>query len=213
MDVLPAHDEGQDDENAFWTGRSGGKPATKGAPTVEYTEENKFPSSALLKYRIRVPVSPPPSRRAPQVQPRSSSVQRSLSRSPPPSLLPILPTLDSPDNPFLASDDEACTSKASGWESSDYELLVGEARERESTPTPTSAFEERPTITYVLCVSLALIMFCLLTSAIAAAKKRLSITRNMIFLLKLLRHLNCLSTIQTLKWRRHVRPAVSSPAS
>ena len=239
MEVLPAHDEEEDDENAFWTGRGGGKPATKTASTVEDTEEDKSPSPALLKYRIRVPVSPPPSRRAPEVQPRSSSVQRSRSRSPPPSLLlqkppvtpprklflrapplpskskakKILPTRDSPNNPFLADEDEACTSKASGWESSDDELLVGEARERESTPTPAPAFEEKPMITYVLYVSLALIMICLLTSAIAAAKKRLSITHNMIFLLKLLRRLNCLSTIQTLKWRRRVHPAVSSPAS
>lgn len=171
-DVLPAHDEEEDDENAFWTGRSGGKSAAKTAPTVQDTEDEQSPSPALLKYRIRVPVSPPPSRRAPQVQPHSSSVQRSRSRSPslllqkPPVTPPrklflrapplpskskgkkILPTRDSPDNPFLAGEDELCTSKASGWESSDDEL-VGEARERESTPTPAPAFEEKPTITYV----------------------------------------------------------------
>ncbi|OJA21316.1 hypothetical protein AZE42_03887 [Rhizopogon vesiculosus] len=176
MDVLPAHDEEEDDENAFWTGRSGGKAsAAKRAPAAEDTEEDKSPSPALLKYRTRVPVSPPPSRRAPQVQPRASSVQHSRSRSPPPALLlpkppvtpprklflrapplpskskakKVLPTRDSPDNPFLAGEDEASTSKASGWESSDDEFLVGEAHERESTPTPAPAFEEKPTITYV----------------------------------------------------------------
>jgi hypothetical protein len=59
------------------------------------------------------------------------------------------PTRDSPDNPFPAGEDEASTSKASGWESSDDELPVGEARERESMPTPALVFEEKPTITYV----------------------------------------------------------------
>ncbi|KAG1733387.1 uncharacterized protein EDB91DRAFT_1149309 [Suillus paluster] len=171
-DVLPAHDEEEDTENAFWTGRRSGTVGHKKA-AEEDTEEDKSPSPALLKYRVRVPVSPPPSRRAPQVQPRASSVQRS--RSPPPALLlpkppvtpprklflrapPLLlnskakkiwPTRDSPDNPFLAGEGEASTSKASGWESSDDELPVGEARERESTPTPAPVFEEKPTITYV----------------------------------------------------------------
>lgn len=174
-DVLPSHDEEEDDENAFWTGRSGGAAShrRKKSSAVEDSEEDKSPSPALLKYRVRVPVSPPPSRRAPQVQPRASSVRRS--RSPPPALLlpkppvtpprklflralpspsnskakKIWPTRDSPDNPFLAGEGEASTSKASGWESSDDELPVGEALERESTPTPAPVFEEKPTITYV----------------------------------------------------------------
>ncbi|KAG1871555.1 hypothetical protein F4604DRAFT_1770314 [Suillus subluteus] len=174
-DVLPAHDEEEDDENSFWTGRSGGAAShrRKKSSAVEDTEEDKSPSPALLKYRVREPVSPPPSRRAPQVQPRASSVQRS--RSPPPApFLPkppvtpprklflralpspsnskakkIWPTRDSPDNPFLAGEGEASVSKASGWESSDDELPIGEAPERESTPTPAPVFEEKPTITYV----------------------------------------------------------------
>ncbi|KAG0698896.1 hypothetical protein DFH29DRAFT_983719 [Suillus ampliporus] len=175
-DILRAHDEEEDHENAFWTGRSGGTASAgrkKSAVEDEDPEEDKSPSPALLKYRTHAPVSPPPSRRAPQVQPRASSVQRS--RSPPPALLlpkppvtpprklflrappppsnskakKIWPTRDSPDNPFLAGEGEASTSKASGWESSDDELPVGEARERESTPTPAPAFEEKPTITYV----------------------------------------------------------------
>lgn len=170
-DALPAHDEEEDDENAFWTGRSGGAASggRRKSSAVDDTEEDKSPSPALLKYRVRVPVSPPPSRRAPQVHHRASSVQRS--RSPPPApLLPeppvtpprklfiraplspsntkakkIWPTRDSPDNPFLAGEGE----EASGWESSDDELPVGEALERESTPTPAPVFEEKPTITYV----------------------------------------------------------------
>lgn len=174
-DVLPAHDEEEDDENSFWTGRSGGAVShgRKKSSVVEDPEEDKSPSPALLKYRVREPVSPPPSRRAPQVPPRESSVQRS--RSPPPALslprppvtpprklflrsLPspsnskakkIWPTRDSPDNPFLAGEGEANASKTSGWESSDDELPVGEAPERESTPTPAPVFEEKPTITYV----------------------------------------------------------------
>lgn len=173
--VLPAHDEEEDDENSFWTGRSGGAAShgRKKSPAVEDQEDDKSPSPALLKYRVREPVSPPPSRRAPQVQPRASSVQ--CSRSPPPALLlpkppvtpprrfflrapsspsnskakKIWPTRDSPDNPFLAGEGEASTSKASDWESSDDELPVGEAPERESTPTPAPVFEEKPTITYV----------------------------------------------------------------
>ncbi|KAG2129646.1 uncharacterized protein EDB93DRAFT_1182054 [Suillus bovinus] len=174
-DVLPAHDEEEDNENSFWTGRSGGAVShgRKKSSTAEDSEEDKSPSPALLKYRVREPVSPPPSRRAPQVQPRASSVQRS--RSPPPALflpkppvtpprklflraLPspsnskakkIWPTRDSPDNPFLAGEGEASASNASGWESSDNELPVGEAPKRESTPTPAPVFEEKPTITYV----------------------------------------------------------------
>lgn len=239
-EVLFAQDEEEDYENAFWTGRSGDKASTaKKSPALEVTDEDKSPSPALLKYRVRVPVSPPPSRRAPQVQPRASSVQRSHSRSPPPTLLlpelpvtpppklflrapplpskskakKIWPTRDSPDNPFLAGE-EAGTSKASGWESSDDELPVGEARERESTPTPVSVFEEKPTITYVLYVSSALFaMISLLTQVLAAAKKRLSTTRYTIFLPQLLKRLNCLSIIQTLKWLRHVRPVGSLPTS
>lgn len=174
-DVLPAHDEEDDDENSFWTGRSGGAAShrRKKSPAVEDPEEDKSPSPALLKYRVREPVSPPPSRRAPQVQPRASSMQRS--RSPPPALLlpkppvtpprkvflralpspsnskakKIWPTRDSPDNPFLAGEGETSVFKADGWESSDDELPVGEVPERESTPTPAPVFEEKPTITYV----------------------------------------------------------------
>lgn len=237
--VLPAHDEEEDDENSFWTGRSGGAAShgREKSPALEDQEDDKSPSPALLKYRVREPVSPPPSRRAPQVQPRASSVQRS--RSPPPALLlpkppvtpprrlflrappspsnskakKIWPTRDSPDNPFLAGEGEASTSKASDWESSDDELPVGEAPERESTPTPAPVFEEKPTITYVLCVSLILNIVYLLTAFLAEDKKRPSITPNIILPLKSLRPLNYQSIIQILKWLRHVPPAGFSPTS
>lgn len=238
-DVLPAHDEEEDDENSFWTGRSGGAAShgRKKSSAVEDPEEDKSPSPALLKYRVREPVSPPPSRRAPQVQPRASSVQRS--RSPPPTLLlpkppvtpprklflralpspsnskakKIWPTRDSPDNPFLAGEGEASASKASDWESSDDELPVGEAPERESTPTPAPVFEEKPTITYVLWVFLFLNIIYLLTASLAEAKRRPSITPNIILHLKLSRRLNYRLIILTLKWLRRVPPAGFSPTS
>jgi hypothetical protein len=237
--VLPAHDEEEDDENSFWTGRSGGAAShgRKKSPELEDQEDDKSPSPALLKYRVREPVSPPPSRRAPQVQPRASSVQRS--RSPPPALLlpkppvtpprrlflrappspsnskakKIWPTRDSPDNPFLAGEVEASTSKASDWESSDDELPVGEAPERESTPTPAPVFEEKPTITYVLCVSFILNIVYLLTTFLAEDKKRPSITPNIILPLKSLRPLNYQSITQISKWLRHAPPAGFSPTS
>ncbi|KAG2050281.1 hypothetical protein BDR06DRAFT_1011443 [Suillus hirtellus] len=61
---------------------------------------------------------------------------------PPLNSMKIWPTRDSPNNPFLASEDEA---SASGWENSDDELAVGEVIRRERTLT----FEEGPTMTGV----------------------------------------------------------------
>ncbi|KAG1728410.1 hypothetical protein EDD22DRAFT_961059 [Suillus occidentalis] len=55
----------------------------------------------------------------------------------------IWPTRDSPNNPFLAGENEA---DASGWESSDDRLPVGEAP---GCKTSTPVFEEKPTINYV----------------------------------------------------------------
>ncbi|KAG1832325.1 hypothetical protein DFJ58DRAFT_908766 [Suillus subalutaceus] len=161
-DVLPAHDEEEDDENSFWTGRS-----------VEDTEEDKSPSPALLKYRVREPCF---ATSLPQSTPSPTSciISAALAFTPACTFLPkppvtpprklflralpspsnskakkIWPTRDSPDNPFLAGEGEASVSKASGWDSSDDELPIGEAPERESTPTPAPVFEEKPTITYV----------------------------------------------------------------
>jgi hypothetical protein len=65
----------------------------------------------------------------------------------------IWTTRGSSDNPFLAGEGEASVSKASGWKSSDDELPIEEAPERESAPTPAPVFEEKPTITYILCLS------------------------------------------------------------
>lgn len=76
----------------------------------------------------------------------------------------IRPTRDSPNNPFLASEDEV---SASGWENSDDELPVGEAIGRERT----LMFEEGPTMTSVWCVFLVLGGVCLLTASLAEAKK------------------------------------------
>ncbi|EIW77397.1 hypothetical protein CONPUDRAFT_146357 [Coniophora puteana RWD-64-598 SS2] len=86
-DVLPGGDEEEDDENAFWTGRSGPRlgappaastfddPFAAPAPTepkedVDPTHIDKVqhdgsasPEPAMLTYRVKAPVSPPPSRR------------------------------------------------------------------------------------------------------------------------------------------------------
>jgi hypothetical protein len=95
----------------------------------EDQEYDKSPSPALLKYRVREPVSPPPSRRgltlcvisaALALAPtctfatkaaRHASLQVLPSSSPSNSKAKtIWPTRDSPDNPFLAGEGEASTS-------------------------------------------------------------------------------------------------------
>ena len=172
-----------DEEIAFWagTGRaSSGTTAARKEPQPEKKEveqPDSSPSPAVLRYRVKAPVSPPPSRRQPQVQPsRASSVEPCTARpglvTPPrrlflraPSALPktptkkskpnrIWPTRDSPNNPFLS--DDACVpskKRSSQWDSSDDEgEVVGAPIVRQETPTPSavSSYEERPTITYVL---------------------------------------------------------------
>ena len=176
LGVLPGHDEDEEDENAFWTGRvvpSHGEKQEEKVAQADKTEESS-PSPAMLRYRAKAPVSPPPSRRQPLIQPaRAASVEREDSDSvapvTPPSRLflrppspsaadapktptkpkatKIWPKRDSPNNPFLSDPNEKA-KLGSEWDSSDEEEVVGEARVHEGTPTPT--FEEKPTITYVL---------------------------------------------------------------
>ena len=171
LGVLPGHDEDEEDENAFWTGRGGssrGKKQEKVAQ-ADKTEESS-PSPAMLNYRVKAPVSPPPSRRQPLIQPtRASSVERDIPVTPPRRLFlrasspaadvfktptksaatKIWPKRDSPNNPFLIESSEKVKLR-SEWDSSDdEEEVIGEARVREGTPTPTT-HEEKPTITYVL---------------------------------------------------------------
>lgn len=170
-----------EEEDAFWVGAgraSSGTTATRKEPQPEKKEKEQLdssPSPAMLRYRVKAPVSPPPSRRQPQVQPnRASSVEpreaRRAPATPPrrlflraPSALPktptkksksnrIWPTRDSPNNPFLGEDASVPTKKrSSGWESSDDEgEAVAAPIVRQETPTPVSSYGERPTITYVL---------------------------------------------------------------
>ncbi|KAG6327845.1 hypothetical protein ID866_11244, partial [Astraeus odoratus] len=134
-------------------------------------EPERSPSPALLRYRVKAPVSPPPSRRQPHVLPkRASSVEPSAPpATPPPRLflrapaaLPktptkksksnrIWPTRDSPNNPFLKEEAETSSKKrSSGWDSTDDEgEVVGAPLVEEGTPTPAPQHGERPTITYV----------------------------------------------------------------
>ena len=77
LGVLPGHDEDEEDEDAFWTGRvglsHGEKPEKKVAAADKASESS--PSPAILRYRAKVPVSPPPSRRQVLIQPaRAASV-------------------------------------------------------------------------------------------------------------------------------------------
>lgn len=180
LGVLPGYDEEDGDENAFWTGRGGpscGEKQEKKKVTQADKAEGNSPSPAMLRYRVKAPVSPPPSRRQPSIQPaRAASVERDGSlagsvapvtpprrlflRAPSPAAADpfrtptktkatkIWPKRDSPNNPFLIASNEKVELR-SEWDSSDDEEdVVGEARVREVTPTPT--YEEKPTITYVL---------------------------------------------------------------
>jgi hypothetical protein len=119
----------------------------------------------------------------------------------------IRPTRDSPNNPFLAGENEA---DASGWESSDDRLPVGEAP---GCKTSTPVFEEKPTINYVWYVFKVLTNFCLLTASLAEAKKRPSIIPNIIFPSNLSRRLNYQSIIQISKRLRHIPPSGSLSTS
>ncbi|KAG9311542.1 hypothetical protein JVU11DRAFT_7747 [Chiua virens] len=178
LGVLPGHDEEDEDENAFWTGRGsqscGDKQEKKVAQADKTEETSPSPSPAMLRYRVKAPVSPPPSRRQPVIHPtRASSVERNDSSKGPSSVVPVTPPRrlflrapspsvfktptksqateirpkrDSPNNPFLVGSEEKVDVR-SDWDSSDDEEVVGEARAREGTPTPRH--EEKPTITYV----------------------------------------------------------------
>ncbi|KAF8838389.1 hypothetical protein BDN67DRAFT_1004314 [Paxillus ammoniavirescens] len=178
QEVLPGHDEEEDEEGSFWRGRSGHTSHEKEHKKPETEKEvDSSPSPALLNYRVRAPVSPPPSRRQPQIQPaRAASVERAGSRStsaapvtPPrrlflrpsspsavdafktptkPKATKIWPRRDSPNNPFLVDANEK-NKQRSEWDSDDEEEAVGEALVLEGTPTPAPTFEEKPTITYV----------------------------------------------------------------
>jgi len=90
--TLNGHDE-EDDENEFWTGRS--------ARNKQKDAGGSDTSPALLQYRVKAPVSPPPSRRQttapePPVTPQSAGSSRMLTRAARRQLL-----RDSPENPFL----------------------------------------------------------------------------------------------------------------
>ncbi|KAL4068466.1 hypothetical protein V8B97DRAFT_829365 [Scleroderma yunnanense] len=168
-----------DQEAAFWTGAGRGSSgaAARKEPQPEKKEKEQSdasPSPALLRYRVKAPVSPPPSRRQPQVQPnRASSVEPRASPVTPPRRLflrapsalqktptkkgkpsRIWPTRDSPNNPFLKDDASASSKKRSiEWDSTDDEgeVVVGAplVRQESPTPAPVPSYEERPTITYV----------------------------------------------------------------
>lgn len=90
--VLKGHDE-EEHENEFWMGRSAGEK--------QQDVDDSDASPALLKYRVKAPVSPPPSKRQttapePPVTPQSTSTSRMLTRAAKRQLL-----RDSPENPFL----------------------------------------------------------------------------------------------------------------
>lgn len=176
--VLPGHDQ-DEVENTFWTGRASSSRGEKQAKKVTQADktEVRSPSPALLRYRVKAPASPPPSRRQPLIQPaRAASVEREVSSTdsaapvtPPRRLLLHTPSLsaadacktptkpkatkiwpkrDSPNNPFLVDSSENVKLRLK-WNSSDSdEEVIGGACVREGTPTPT--YEEKPTITYVL---------------------------------------------------------------
>lgn len=179
--VLPGHDEDEEDENAFWTGRVGqscGEKREEKIAEADKTEESS-PSPAMLRYRVKAPVSPPPSRRQPLIQPaRAASVERDATSTdsvvlvtPPRRLLlrapspyaadafktptkpkatKIWPERDSPNNPFLVDSRENVKSR-SEWDSSDDDDDEEVVGEaREQEGTPTPTYEEKPTITYVL---------------------------------------------------------------
>jgi len=95
--VLKGHDE-EEDENEFWMGRSAGKKKQQDADT---DADDSDASPALLQYRVKAPVSPPPSKRQttapePPVTPQSAGSSRILTRAAKRNLL-----RDSPENPFL----------------------------------------------------------------------------------------------------------------
>lgn len=122
--TLKGHDE-EEHENDFWMGRSAGKKQQDTAA------DDSDASPALLRYKVKAPVSPPPSRRQttapePPVTPQSAGSSRILTRAAKRQLL----VRDSPENPFL---DLSPPSMA-------------------SSPTPRRPIqhEEKPRMTYVL---------------------------------------------------------------
>jgi hypothetical protein len=116
-------DDEEEDENEFWTGRREDSRDSDGSA-----------SPALLQYRIKAPVSPPPSLRQttstsePPVTPESSRTTR-LTRA-----TRRQAFRDSPENPFL---DDSPPSAAGS-----------------PAPRTPTQHEEKPLVTYVLSVSL-----------------------------------------------------------
>ena len=119
--ALKGNDE-EEDENEFWTGRG---------------DSDDDASPALLQYRVKAPVSPPPSLRQttnvsePPVTPESSGASLRSTRLTRAARRQAL--RDSPDNPFL---DDSPPSAAGN----------------PSPRTPTQ-HEEKPLVTYVLSVA------------------------------------------------------------
>lgn len=177
----------EDIEAAFWTGCEASATLPKKDHEAEKQEkasdterERSFSRSpALLRYRVKAPVSPPPSRRQPQAQPnRASSVDPATAgmapttpprrlflrvSAPPGAVSPrtprksksrIWPSRDTPSNPFLVDEADSVAAKTtSEWDSTDDEdesKVVNAPLVRKATPTPAPPYEERPTITYVL---------------------------------------------------------------
>lgn len=126
--TLKGQDEEEEDENAFWTGRSKKAASTDASPA----EDSDVSPTALLEYRMKAPVSPPPSTRRrqrhtePPITPESAgSSSRVLTRAGRRQAL-----RDSPENPFL---DDSPPSAAGS-----------------PTPRTPTQHEEKPLVTYVL---------------------------------------------------------------
>lgn len=120
--ALRGQDE-EESENDFWTGRS------KAAKSKIDSDDSP---TALLEYRMKAPVSPPPSTRRqnniePPVTPESAgSSSRVMTRAARRQAL-----RDSPENPFL--DDSPSSIPGS------------------PVPRTPTQHEEKPLVTYVLC--------------------------------------------------------------
>ncbi|KAH0835001.1 hypothetical protein J3R83DRAFT_10724 [Lanmaoa asiatica] len=130
LGVLPGHDEEEEDENAFWTGRGG--------PSCEGKKGEEGGTGGQNGGALAVACDAPLSRKGPCI---STTIEKVAIAT------KIWPKRDSPNNPFLIESNGEVKLR-SEWDSSDDdEEVVGEARVREGTPTPI--YEEKPTITYV----------------------------------------------------------------
>lgn len=147
----------EEEENAFWMNSKAGSGTTASTKTKNknatlksnsQTTAPRSPSTSVspapLLHRLahRQPVSPPPSRRKSQfqTQPRHTSPPVTPKRQTS-AFKGHHPVRDSPNNPFLVD------TPLSGSPSDILEL------ESPQTPSPVD-FTEKPTITYVLSVSL-----------------------------------------------------------